>query len=180
MLAHGVDLVNRRAAGDQQAIELLNVFERDIRKERLLGQRRAAPGEQKENKRARVAAGQQIQNRAACGKAARVRHRMPREDRTQARQLARRRGGRGHNALSAKIRREHVEQPLRHGKRGFADGRHTHALELREVDLRFPAPDPAAGARELAAQRCGDINRRKRFEENLPGELFERKQGRSS
>src|SRR2546422_1186234 len=88
MFSHGVHRVDRRAAGHQQTVQRLDVFECNVRIERLLNQRRTAARKQENHQRALVAGGQQIEDGAASRKAIFVRHWMPAEEGPETRKRA--------------------------------------------------------------------------------------------
>ncbi len=177
MFAHGIYLVNRRAAGNQQPVERLKILQRYCGQRRLLewlfDQRRATAGEQKQDQRAFVASREPVEDGAAGGKTPRVRHRVAGNEGLETRKRAPRRRGPRKNPLHPEIGRQHVEQALGHclGRLAVDDG--ADAFELRQIYEQVTAADARARALELAPQCSRDVNGGERFAEDSLGDFFE-------
>src|SRR5262245_35019485 len=101
MFSNCVDLVNPCAARDQQPIERLKIFERNVRVKRLLDQGRASAREKEENQRAFIAGPKQVQDGAARGKASRIRHGVASQEGAKAFERLRRRRWGDDNSFGA-------------------------------------------------------------------------------
>ena len=108
MLADSVDGVNRRAAGDQQAMQSLHILQYHRRIERQFDERRTSAGQQEEDQRPLAAVLQQIEDCAACAQALDRRDRMTGGEIPKSFQGPLRLCRGRYNAAHAKFRLEHT------------------------------------------------------------------------
>src|SRR5215472_13602252 len=172
MFADGVDLVDRSSTRDESFVQLLEVFEHDVRIQRQIDKRRASARNQEKDQRPAIALAEPIENGPARGEAGFVRNRVaPHKNLPSCKGPER--GRRGHeNAFNTKIGSYYARNRIGHGERGFPERDGNDFLELAQIDNRIAGADLRTIAGQLSVKRRGDVEGRKGLTEDTLRNFF--------